>query len=130
MTMKTGRIAAAGGSRLALMVTLCALARLAAAQPAADAIEAGRQLFMANGCYSCHGTVGQGGERSAAPKLAPDPYPFETFRALVRSPREAMPRFDPRYLSDEQLRAIHGYLASIRKGPSARDIPQLATLAR
>jgi ubiquinol-cytochrome c reductase cytochrome c subunit len=97
---------------------------------AADDVERGRQLFMANGCYSCHGTVGQGGERSAAPRLAPEPYPFEAFKALVRIPREAMPRFDARYLSDEQLQAIHRYLSSIPKGPAARDIAVLQALPR
>ena len=49
---------------------------------------------MANGCYSGHGTVGQGGARSGAPQLAPDTYPFDAFRVRVRTPREAMPRFD------------------------------------
>jgi mono/diheme cytochrome c family protein len=41
-----------------------------------------------------------------------------------------MPRFDARYLSDEQLQAIHRYLASIAQGPSAKDIPQLRSLLR
>ena len=98
---------------------------LARAQAAPDDIERGRQLFMANGCYSCHGTVGQGGERSGAPKLAPDTHPFEAFRVLVRTPREAMPRLDPRYVSDEQLRTMHAYLAAIPKGPGAKEIAAL-----
>jgi ubiquinol-cytochrome c reductase cytochrome c subunit len=96
----------------------------------ADEVERGRQLFMANGCYSCHGTVGQGGERSAAPRLAPEPYPFEAFKVLVRTPREAMPRFDVRYLSDEQLQLIHRYLSAVPKGPAAKDIAALQSLAR
>ncbi|MEO6407206.1 MAG: cytochrome c [Burkholderiaceae bacterium] len=95
------------------------------AQSDADEVERGRQLFMANGCYSCHGTAGQGGERSGAPKLAPETLPFEAFRVLVRTPREAMPRVDPRYVSDEQLRAIHAYLGSVQKGAAARDIAAL-----
>ena len=95
---------------------------------AADGAERGRQLYMTNGCFSCHGTVGQGGERSGAPKLAPETYPFEAFRVLVRTPREAMPRFDPKYLSDEQLRDIHGFLSSVAKGPAAKDIPVLRAL--
>ena len=125
--------------RLAGMALFAALAPgLAAAQAvsspvavrgAADEVERGRQLFMSNGCYSCHGTVGQGGERSGTPKLAPDTHPIEAFRALVRTPREAMPRFDARYLSDDDLKAVHGYLASIAKGPAAKDIPQLRALA-
>ena len=78
----------------------------------AEEVERGRQLYMANGCFSCHGTVGQGGERSAGPKIAPEPYPFEAFRVFVRTPRDAMPRMDAKHISDDQLRDIHGYLAS------------------
>jgi ubiquinol-cytochrome c reductase cytochrome c subunit len=93
-----------------------------------DEVERGRALFMANGCYTCHGTVGQGGERSGAPKLAPDPHPFEAFKVLVRHPREAMPRLDERFVSDAQLQLIHRYLASVPKGPAAKDIPALQAL--
>ena len=95
------------------------------AQSPVNDIEAGRALFMKNGCYSCHGTVGQGGERGAAPRIAPDPYPYEAFKILVRQPREAMPRFDVRFLSDEQLQLIHRYLASIPLSRPAAEIPQL-----
>lgn len=99
-----------------------------APRAATDGAERGRQLYMANGCFSCHGTVGQGGERSGAPKLAPETYPFDAFRVLVRTPREAMPRYDTQYLSDDQLRDIHGYLSSVAKGPAAKDIPVLRAL--
>ena len=98
---------------------------MALAQGANDETERGRALYMLNGCHICHGTVGQGGERSGAPKLAPQPYPYDAFRVLVRTPREAMPRFDVRYVSDDQLRLIHRYLASIPPGPAAKDIPAL-----
>ncbi len=115
--------------RFAISAALAlALASGAVRAQSADEIERGRQLFMANGCYSCHGTVGQGGERSAAPRLAPGPYPFEAFKVLVRTPREAMPRFDPRHVSDAQLQLIHGYLASIAKGPVVADIAALRAL--
>ncbi len=97
----------------------------ALAQGSGDDVARGRALYMANGCYTCHGTAGQGGERSGAPKLAPDPYPYEAFRALVRTPRESMPRLDVKYVSDEQLRLIHRYLGSIPAGPAAKDIPAL-----
>lgn len=114
-----------------LVLAACAtLSTAAAAQPVASEAERGRQLYMSNGCFSCHGTVGQGGERSGAPRLAPQPYPFEAFRALVRTPREAMPRFDVKYLSDGQLQTIHAYLASIAQGPAAQDIAVLQGLAR
>jgi ubiquinol-cytochrome c reductase cytochrome c subunit len=110
------------------LATTAVMAQTAQSAPdsAAKAIEQGRALFMANGCFSCHGTQGQGGgDRSGAPKLAPEPYPYEAFRALVRTPREAMPRLDEKYVNDEQLRLIHRYLASIEKGPAAKDIAAL-----
>ena len=97
----------------------------AQAQPGNDEVARGRALYMKNGCYSCHGTVGQGGERSSAPKLAPDTYPFEAFRVLVRTPREAMPRFDVQYLDDGQLQLIHRYLSAVPPGRRAADIPEL-----
>ena len=109
----------------AWFLALAAATGAAHAQFAADEVERGRQLFMANGCFSCHGTAGQGGERSGAPKLAPETLPFDAFRVLVRTPREAMPRVDPRYVSDEQLRAIHAYLGSIQKGAGAKEIAAL-----
>jgi mono/diheme cytochrome c family protein len=110
---------------LLLALGLGGMAGQAAAQGSAAEIERGRQLFMTNGCYTCHGTVGQGGERSAGPRIAPQPHPLEAFKALVRNPAEAMPRFDPRFVSDEQLQAIHAYLSSIPAGRSAKDIALL-----
>jgi ubiquinol-cytochrome c reductase cytochrome c subunit len=97
----------------------------AAAQGNAADAEQGRQLFMKNGCYTCHGTVGQGGERSAGPRIAPAPFPAEAFKAFMRNPPEGMPRFDERFVSDADLEAIHRYLASLPKGQSAKDIALL-----
>ncbi|MDQ6680507.1 MAG: cytochrome c [Pseudomonadota bacterium] len=114
----------------AVIVVLAGSGHEAAAQSSAAEVEAGRQLFMSNGCYSCHGTVGQGGERSSGPRIAPEPYPFEAFKAMVRHPREAMPRFDERFVSDAQLQSIHRYLSSIPKGPGAKDIAQLQAPTR
>lgn len=116
---------------LSLMLSLpLALASASALAQTANEVEAGRKLYLANGCHSCHGTVGQGGERSGAPRLAPDPHPFEAFKLMVRQPREAMPRYDAKFVSDEQLMAMHRYLASIAKGPAAKDIPQLQAVGR
>ena len=117
---------------LALIVPLAAAAQAVtspvAPPSAADEVERGRALYMNNGCFSCHGTVGQGSDRSGAPKLAPDPYPFEAFRALVRTPREQMPRLDVKHVSDEQLQLMHRFLASIPKGQAAKDIAVLQGL--
>lgn len=106
---------------------LAALAVGGNAQLFAADVERGHQLFMSNGCYSCHGTVGQGGERGAGPRIAPEPFPLETFKVIVRHGKGGMPRYEERFVSDEQLAAIHGYLSSIPKGRGAKDIPLLRT---
>jgi mono/diheme cytochrome c family protein len=108
-----------------LALCLACNAGLAAAQGNAADVEHGRQLFMKNGCYSCHGTVGQGGERSAGPRITPIAMPVDAFKTFVRNPPEAMPRFDERFVSDADLEAIHRYLASLPKGRSAKEITLL-----
>ena len=120
----------ASGAGLPLWAAAQAVTSPVVSPGAADDVERGRQLYMANGCFSCHGTVGQGGERSGAPKLAPDTYPFEAFRVLVRTPREAMPRFDVKFVSEEQLQLIHRYLSAVPRGVAAKDIPALQGFQR
>ena len=121
---RTAPAAALWALALALLGPAASVAQTQA-QPGIDEVERGRALYMKNGCYSCHGTVGQGGERSGAPKLAPGTYPFEAFRVLVRTPREAMPRFDVQYINDGQLQLIHRYLSALPPGRRAADIPEL-----
>lgn len=104
---------------------LACTAGVAAAQGKAADVEHGRQLFMSNGCYSCHGTVGQGGTRGSGPRIAPVALPAEAFKTFIRNPPEAMPRFDARFVSDEQLEAIHLYLSSLPKGRTAKEISLL-----
>jgi ubiquinol-cytochrome c reductase cytochrome c subunit len=108
-----------------LALGLACVAGGAAAQGNAADVELGRQLFMKNGCYSCHGTVGQGGDRGAGPRIAPMAMPVDAFKTFIRNPPEAMPRFDERFVSDADLEAIHRYLSSLPKGPSAKEIPLL-----
>jgi ubiquinol-cytochrome c reductase cytochrome c subunit len=79
----------------------------------------GRALFVTNGCYQCHGFVGQGG---AAPRIAPMVYPYEAFDRLVRRPVNEMPAYAPQTLGDDVLRAIYGYLRSIPEPPPLADI--------
>jgi ubiquinol-cytochrome c reductase cytochrome c subunit len=108
-----------------LLLALASLGTRAEGPASAAEIERGRALFMSNGCYACHGTVGQGGERSGAPRLAPEPLPAEVLTAFLRHPREGMPRFDAQFLSDGEIAGIHAYLASIPKGPTAKEIALL-----
>src|SRR5689334_2845489 len=45
----------------------------------------GKRLLMRNGCYQCHGTVGQGG--LAGPRLAQTKLTLAGFTSYVRNPR-------------------------------------------
>ncbi len=86
--------------------------RLAAAAGPADR---GAELFKATGCYECHGTVGQGG--AAGPRLAPNPLPTEAIQAYIRQPPGQMPPYAASLLSDQDIAAIHAYLAGIKAPP-------------
>ncbi|MGZ5036934.1 MAG: c-type cytochrome [Usitatibacter sp.] len=88
-------------------------------------IARGKSLFMKNMCYTCHGTAGQGGDRGSGPRIAYDVWPFEGFVQQVRHPREQMPRYDAKYLSDADLADIYAYVSSMKRGAKASDIPLL-----
>lgn len=107
----------------AVLAAGCALGAWGAT-PAGDATR-GHALFMKNMCYSCHGTVGQGGERGSGPRIAPNPFPWEAFVQAVRRPREAMPRYAPQFVSDQDLADIHAYLQSIKPPRKASEITLL-----
>jgi mono/diheme cytochrome c family protein len=119
------------------ILALCTLSALAsvharaqdAVKPAAGSItaqvERGHGLLLANGCFECHGTVGQG-SRVAGPRLAPQPIPFEAFLQVLRHPINDMPPYAAEVLSDADAHDIHAYLQSI-PSPTRKvgDIPAL-----
>jgi ubiquinol-cytochrome c reductase cytochrome c subunit len=103
--------------RSALVPTLVA-AVLAAGAPAlgqsaplGDAAN-GERVYRADGCYQCHGTVGQG-SRPTGPHLAPQPLPYAAFAGQVRHPVNAMPPYTNVVLSEQELADIYAYLVSI-----------------
>jgi ubiquinol-cytochrome c reductase cytochrome c subunit len=88
--------------------------------------ENGKRLFMRNGCYECHGTVGQGaGNNPTAPKLAPKPLALTALIAYVRKPAGNMPPYTSKVMSDAELADVHAYLVSIPEPPAVKDIPLL-----
>jgi ubiquinol-cytochrome c reductase cytochrome c subunit len=87
--------------------------------------EQGRKAYMKYQCYTCHGTVGQGGERGAGPKLAPNPFPWAGFEFQVRTPRQDMPAYRKEHLSDRELADLYAYVASIRPSRDAKALPLL-----
>jgi mono/diheme cytochrome c family protein len=106
------------------MRLLAVLFLIATPSAFAQSAERGMKLYQEKWCHSCHGTAGQGGERGAGPKLAPNPFPYEAFAAQTRRPRMNMPRYPIEHLSDAELADIYAYLASVKSRP-AKDILEL-----
>ena len=90
---------------------------------AADATR-GQHLFMADGCFECHGTVGQG--TVAGPRLAPDPLPADAIAQYIHKPAGMMPPYVEKVLGDQDIGDIQAYLASIPQPKKLSDIPLLA----
>ena len=105
---------------IALTVSLCGTALAQSAPPAGDAAN-GEKLFMSDGCYQCHGTVGQG-SRGTGPRLAPNPVPYEGFAQQVRKPSNVMPPYSTLVLSDAQLADIYAYVRSLPGPPKPSDV--------
>ena len=92
--------------------------------PAGD-VERGRKLYLEQLCYTCHGTIGQGGDRGSGPRIYPNPYPFPAFVMQVRKPRQGMPPYHEKHVSDQDLADMYHYLFSTRPSPAAKDLPLL-----
>ena len=108
---------------IAIALSLACGAALAQA-PAGDAAR-GSAAYMKQGCYACHGTVGQGGDRGSGPRIAYDVWPWEGFLQQTRRPREQMPRYPADHLPDAELADIYAYIAGQKRGPKASEIPLL-----
>jgi len=88
------------------------------APPPGDAAN-GKRVYMADGCYQCHGTVGQG-SRPTGPHIAPNPLPYEAFAAQVRRPVNAMPPYTTVVLSEQDLADIYAYLVTVPHLPDPK----------
>lgn len=109
---------------LRLSVTAAALGLLALAPDSARAQspEKGLAAYMSQGCWQCHGTVGQGG---AGTKIAPGPMPLNAMAAFLRNTNGRMPPYKKAILSDAELADIHAYLESIPRARDYKTIPAL-----
>lgn len=91
-------------------------AQEAAAVPVGDA-KKGRDLYMVDGCYQCHGRHGQGGR---GPTLAANELPVEAFIAFLRAPTGNMPPYDERVLTEAAAADIHAFIRGL-PGPLPDD---------
>ena len=91
--------------------------------PSGDAIK-GKELYLRDGCYECHGRAGQGSVLSG-PRVGPDPIPFSAMLNYLRQPRGQMPPYTRKVMSDAELADIYAYLQRLPKPTDAKDIPVL-----
>ena len=100
-------------TQLLLALTLCALAVVGQSSAKAGNAGNGKKLYIADGCYQCHGLQGQGGPSapigSYGPRLAPPKLPVEAIRAYVRHPSGGMPPYTAKVLSDSQIDDIYAF---------------------
>jgi mono/diheme cytochrome c family protein len=115
--------------KLVVSLALAGLAVAAVAGPAlaqdapkGDPVH-GKKVYVADGCWQCHGYQGQGG---AGPRLAPTPLPYEALSRQLRKPRGTMPVYTHVTTPDQDVADIYAYLQSMPKAKTVADIPALA----
>jgi mono/diheme cytochrome c family protein len=122
MTKFFTRIAVVAAATL-VTATLAAVS-LAAAQdaPKGDATS-GKKVFLADGCFTCHGRSGQGGAYNGpAPILAHTALPFDAFKNQLRNPANDMPAYSDAVVSDQQIADIYTFVQSLPGATSPKDI--------
>jgi len=96
-----------------------------AQEPAGDPAN-GARIYVAVGCFTCHGRAGQGGAFNyTTPALAKIQWPVEAFRAFLRIGVNDMPAYAKEVLSDQQVADVHAFLRSLPGSRSPSDIPLL-----
>ena len=122
---KFKRIAVTASALVALGI---GTASLAAAQDAPQGNAAnGKRIFLADGCFTCHGRSGQGGAYNGpAPILAHTMLPFDGFKGQIRNPADDMPAFSNAVLSDQDIADIYAFVETLPGAGSAKDHPILS----
>jgi mono/diheme cytochrome c family protein len=92
--------------------------------PRGDAVH-GKKVYVADGCWQCHGYQGQGG---AGPKLAPNMLPYQAVFRQLRKPRGTMPVYTHVTTPDQDVADIYAYLQTIPKAKTVAEIPALADI--
>jgi mono/diheme cytochrome c family protein len=78
---------------------------------ASDPVQLGKQLFVVDGCASCHGLDGRGG--IAAPSVVGTK--AEKLRVKTQVGPQGMPAYAPGALTDADLAAMAAYLDAMSK---------------
>ena len=88
--------------------------------------ENGKRIYLKDGCFLCHGRVGQGGGyNSPVPALAKTEMPFEPFKLQLRQPADDMPAYSEKVLSDLEVADIYAFVQSLTGRRDPKSIPLL-----
>jgi len=82
----------------------------------------GQRLFVRDGCYECHGYVGQGSTSTGGTRLGPPQIPLSAFTTYVREPTGQMPPYTAKVISDADLAEIYNFLKSVPPPPPLKSI--------
>ena len=85
-------------------------------------VDNGKRLFVRDGCYECHGILGQGGAVTG-PRLAPNPIPVEAIMSYIRKPSGRMPPFSAKLVQDQDVADIYAYLKSVPGPSDIKNVP-------
>lgn len=90
--------------------------------PSGDAAR-GKRVYLAQGCFTCHGRAGQGGALNGpAPSLAKTEMPFDGFEGQLRDPANDMPAYSDKLMSYQDIADIYAFVQSLPGPRPAKDI--------
>ena len=122
---KLKRIGIAVFAGVAIGAAACAVASVVAIAQDAPHGDAGngKRIYLAVGCFTCHGRSGQGGALNGpAPILASTALPFDGFKGQIRDPSNDMPAYSDAVLSDKDIADIFAFVESLPGPRSPKDI--------
>src|SRR5260370_1423814 len=87
----------------AALIAVWSISASAQDVPPGDAAN-GKRVYLADGCFTCHGRAGQGGAYTGpAPVLAKTALPFEGFKMQIRNPSNDMPAYSDAVMPDKEI---------------------------
>ena len=98
------------------LIVLLLAATPALAQASGDAGR-GKELFMRDNCYTCHGTTAAGGGALGGPRLAHAGLTPNAIINELRRPRAAMPAYSEKILSEAEAADIVAFIQSLSREP-------------
>ena len=109
----------------AAALTIPTLAARAQDVPPGDATN-GKNVYIAVGCYTCHGRSGQGGAYNGpAPVLAKTALPYAAFKFQLRTPAKDMPAYTEAVMDEQAVADIYAFVQTL---PGRREVKDISIL--